>query len=70
VNIDETVIGCSGDNQKSLIFIPTLERDAADSRYEDGLSVLTVDEVRLFLVACSLPFKPAVCKTNCSPMLP
>ncbi|CAM8068015.1 Uncharacterised protein [Klebsiella pneumoniae] len=70
MNIDQPLIGRSGHNQKSLCFISALERDATNSRQEDGLAVFTVNEVRLFLVAFLFPFKPAVCKTNCSPVLP
>lgn len=70
MNIDQPLIGRSGHNQKSLCFISALERDAANSRHEDGLAVFTVNEVRLFLVAFFFPFEPSISKADRPAMLP
>lgn len=70
MNIDQPLIGRSGHNQKSLCIIPTLERNATDRSHEYWLAISTMNEIGLLLVAFTLPFKPAIGKTNCSPMLP
>lgn len=59
--IDQPLSGRSGYNQKSLCFIPAIQRDAANRRHEDRLAVFTMDEVRLFLISFTLPFKPTIC---------
>ncbi|EHC73829.1 hypothetical protein LTSEMIS_1499, partial [Salmonella enterica subsp. enterica serovar Mississippi str. A4-633] len=51
MNVYQTFIGCSGDNQESFGIITAFERYAADRRHEYWLAVSPVDEVWLFLVA-------------------
>jgi hypothetical protein len=54
VDIDQPLSGGSGHHQKSLSFIPALERHAADRSHEDGVAVFPVDEIGLFLVTFML----------------
>ncbi len=70
MNIDQPLVGSNCHYQKSLSFIPALERCTADRRHEDGFAVFPVDEVGLCLVTFTLPLKPLISKTIRTSMLP
>ncbi|CTQ15268.1 conserved hypothetical protein [Klebsiella variicola] len=54
MDINETFISRSRDNQKPFRLITTLKRSASDRGHEDWLAVFTVDEIGLLLVSFTL----------------
>ncbi len=52
VNIDQPLIGRSGDNQKAFGFVSAFKWCASDSGHKDGLTVFPVDEGKA--VSCFL----------------
>ncbi|SXC99349.1 Uncharacterised protein [Klebsiella quasipneumoniae] len=70
VNIDQPLIGRSGQYQKSFGFVTALKRHAADRCHEYWQTISTMNEIGLLLVSFSLPFKPSIGKADRSTVLP
>ncbi|VGG99156.1 Uncharacterised protein [Klebsiella quasipneumoniae] len=70
VNIDQPLIGRSGDNQKAFGFVSTFKWCTPDCRHEYRLAIGTMDKVGLLLVAFFFPFEPAIGKAERSTVLP